>query len=241
MVVNYALVLDFNDQGYFHLRSARGVPPLGGLYLNDAARILSDIDNLYVSAHGDIKNVPAFQQLYGLAPRTLNFVGNDGQPGTRGMPTYPCHYCGIVLPVDLIEIDHTMPQSAGATGQMAAILKVMHMVDGRLTQGQAQGRKAAAFAQGNFAFIPPKAVRNGGGTGGNFGAPWNSNFPVQGSAKAARYTPTQEGETLLALGFLCFGTGVKGFQHRCMNNFLDLVPACRSCNGSKTNIAFDRQ
>ena len=68
--------------------------------------------------------------------------------------TMPCHYCGILLPLKLIQVDHRQPKTIHGL----CVLKGLHMLGNGYTKEPGKGQKFTQF-QAGFAGvqrIPPK-------------------------------------------------------------------------------------
>ena len=232
-----------------------GVPPLGAhttysiggvgaINAGRAADIINEATTLCVGTGGDdhtsVKTYAVWRTLYGYAPRPVNKIDNAGAVGVYlGVNTIPCHYCGIVLPVELIQIDHQKPKAAGSRG--AAILKVLHSLPSALLMptlttgihsGSKGGQAGAIVASlggglGGVAVINPK---NRIGFGVAFGAAGLGGVTGGGAAKDNQYSLTPQGITLLTIWRML--AGVNGVEMTCVNNILNLVPACAFCNGT---------
>ena len=225
--------LGANDGAHiYYTATANNTHRDGDITGTEAARLFTLIAGLvfHLNDHLQAKNDARWQRIYHYAARWFDALDQNGNVVQMSLHSYPCHYCGLILPEDSIQVDHRQPQ-AGASG--LAVAKMLHSV--RLTgltlsAGAATGVKnqqaiRIARNQGNLNPVPVKAwPRN---------TPWQQHNVNQ--AKTDKYTLDPEGVTFLTLAVMTHGANY--FESACVNSFLNLVPACPLCNRSKTNIA----
>lgn len=196
-----------------------------------AARDLTVLENCtFGNAAGDhllARTDVAWRQMYHHAQRPF-VIRQPGLGGEHPVQrwSFPCHYCGIAVPDELLQVDHQMPQN-GAPG--AAILKSLHSLNRGYTTAAAHGTKntqIAHIATSNLGMLATVSVK-----GYAFGTKvWNTpNLPL-GGAKGQRYSLSPSGVTLLAIAIMHYGQ--LRFSRECINSFLNLVPSCASCNGA---------
>jgi hypothetical protein len=176
--------------------------------------------------HKLAKADPVWQTLYQRAARNIPFRTSAGADTKASMQSYPCHYCGIILPEELIQVDHKFPQKGGRD---LALLKVLHTILPQYTEGQAIGQKNTQLAAGTApAPVSVKAV------------PWNHTFGTHPTpfspAKLARYSLSPRGKTFL--GLCTMMRQLVPVMEKSLNSIHNLVPACQRCNGDKSNKAF---
>lgn len=206
-----------------------GVNDRGVVSEADAATVISRIQALSLADYKDAKEVPAWQTLYRQADRAVKYMAPNGHVADGALQvTYPCHYCGIILPKELIQVDHHKPQAYPGLG----VLKVFHslsMPDGTLlTTNVARGAKNTqinillGLAMGPLTPVPVK--------GRAFAAGWAEKGPDIN--RDARYTLTDTGKTILTLIEMLYGGTAHSWG---IHNLLNLVPACPKCNNSKND------
>lgn len=205
-----------------------GVNDRGVVSEADAATVITRIEALSLADHKDAKQIPAWQTLYHQGNRAMKYMAPNGAIADGALQvTYPCHYCGIILPEELIQVDHHKPQAFPGLG----VLKVFHslsMPNGTLlTTNVAQGVKNTqinillGLAMGPLTSVPVK--------GRAFAAAWAEKGPDLN--RDARYTLTDTGKTILTLiEMLQSGAAERWGVH----NLLNLVPACPKCNNAKS-------
>jgi|GEM_PF-2448495 len=199
-----------------------GRPPYGPVTEVQAAQDADVLERLCVGHHTQAKNDPRWQTLYGRAQRPLNFIDATGNLVSARHWTYPCHYCGLVLPEELIQVDHRQPQAHPAV----AVLKCLHALGHNYTTAPGQGQKTTQLANiaannvGALQMIRPNARP---------WDPWQSAFATN-AAKQQRYTITNAGKTFLSI--CCMFWGEKRTVEICLNSILNLVPSCAICNGA---------
>ena len=217
----------------YGFRQAGGGGPLhGGVPANQLAGDATIMNNLAVKNHGDVKLRADWRTLYHRAQRPLQFCrnSNTGVAAAHGNYwSYPCGYCGLVLPEELIQVDHRQPQQWPAV----AIMKVMRTVGGgQYASAASTGQKAAQFA--NLAaggVIAPITVGKH-----DFGQAFVQSFPTGGNAVEQRHTLTVQGEVFLTVCTMVWGEN--NVTNVCLNNVLNLVPACAQCNGGSGKSGF---
>lgn len=193
-----------------------------------AAQDMTLIEDLALQDHKAVKNDDRWRHLYRRAQRNFKFMDAHNNINRQSLWSYPCHYCGFILPEQFIEVDHRQPQAHPGV----AVLKVLHSINGNYTSQAAHGTKgtqtaAIAAANNNLAISALNQVPVNG---------WSWNIVWQGGANAltanklARYTLTDAGKTFLAVCSMLWG--ISGTEKKCLNNLLNLVPACRACNGA---------
>ncbi|QRK05072.1 hypothetical protein JQX13_33365 [Archangium violaceum] len=198
---------------------------------------LTRLEAGYINTYSNVKNHPGWQTAYMRAPRPVNLVNAAGNlTQSQNVWTYPCHYCGIVLPEQLIEVDHRQPKSRPGP----AILKSLHTLHNQYAGSGAHGRKATQLdnimQNGNIQPITPKGWSWGNWQSGlatRVNALATANDPlahINAQAKQDRYRITEYGETFLSVCVMYYGQSRT--EKICVNNLINLVPACGICNGA---------
>lgn len=202
--------------------------PNARLSLTEIQAILTEIDGLSFADYRMATNHPKWQQLYRVANRKLKYHPYNDGPNEL---TAPCQYCGLLLPMDLLEVDHQKPKASGKTDW--AILKVLHTIRpaGFLTVGAAHGQKNTQLQNITGAAVPAAVT-----PANRARAAWaDRQFNTLPQAKQDRYTLAPRGKVLMALANKCFWNDL---EERCVNNILNLVPACPRCNKTKSSMTF---
>lgn len=225
-----------------HVNIVRGVLAAGPHYgFNDgisdrgiiseagASTLLTAMEALFFYDHKDVKTNGVWQYLYHQDTRQVPFMTAGGAIANgpiAGLVTYPCHYCGIILPEELIQVDHHKPQAYPGL----SVLKLFHSFTTpagvQLTTQMAHGHKntqinAILGLHGGLTRVPVKARI--------FGAAWGEKAHT--ANLTARYSLTDTGKTVLTLIEMHYGGGT---AHKlALNNLLNLVPACPKCNNAK--------
>jgi hypothetical protein len=111
----------------------------GTILLTDIANHMTTIENCFLpGGHGTAMQDVRWQTMYQRANRNIPFMDHLGIVNFQVLPSYPCHYCGIVLPEELIQVDHRQPQN----WPDAAVIKLMHSIPGHpYTYAGATGTK----------------------------------------------------------------------------------------------------
>jgi hypothetical protein len=143
----------------------------------------------------------------------------------------PCHNCGVVLPIQSIEVDHQNPQAGGRF-----VLKIFRTI-GLTTTGPI-GAKGGAYAF-DRAFNRGKDFKstlihpNYREMGSDSYLTEASRYTGYDTTPVSKWTTTVEGSLLLSA--FAFVNAMNDLNRFCMNSVLNLVPLCRACNGAKGN------
>lgn len=242
-------VFQLPNPGAANAQRSFTIPVQGGvqhLLLNEAATLLNDIESLYFPNYRNVADSPVWQRLYGYAQRNLLEMTRQGVVANSALPyeSIPCHYCGIVLPKDLIQIDHQQPQ----THKALAVGKVFHALNAQLTMAPGVTRVGAALTKNQQTAQILAAINAGNQNQQNLVAqingvmpkawnpflPWNRRTPNNLSPKGQRYVLTDKGNLLLSVGIMV--NGHAGFLNQCVHSLLNLAPACGTCNVHKSNM-----
>jgi hypothetical protein len=65
------------------------------------------------SEHTDVKQNKVWRNIYLCDKRTLSFLDALGHTIQKYPTSMPCHNCGVLLPIESIEVDHQNPQVGG--------------------------------------------------------------------------------------------------------------------------------
>ncbi len=129
----------------------------------------------------------------------------------------PCHNCGVILPLEFLQVDHHMPQTGGDD---LHILKTMRGLG--MTRTAASGAKGTALVSGTLGTLTvnPK------------GRDRMYNHLLIASA-ADKWTTSEQGDAFLSL--LGFASAINDVARMCKNSLLNLVPLCPECNRVKSD------
>jgi hypothetical protein len=203
---------------------------IGGVSFEQCAHILSAIDDLgSPSDHLWVKFDTRWRKLYHYASRQFSMLKRDGNLGSFASNSYPCHYCGLFVPEAMIQVDHQHAQGKFAGD---AVMKVLRAIDGDLTVAESKGTKggqAEKIIQKKTTQLQPVPTK-----GYPFDGTWSQKNIDQN--RTDRYTLSNYGRTIVSLGCLVFGDSA--FEKCCVNNVLNLVPACPRCNLQKNAKRF---
>ncbi len=216
---------------YFTAAAFGGANPRGNVTGKQAAKLLTLVDGLTFPGynHLNAKSDPTWQQMYHYGMRNFKQQRPNGAVVTISLPSFPCHYCGLMIPVDTVQVDHRQPQASNPGYQVAKVFHSIRLGSFDLTVRQASGVKNSqgmAISRGQA--VNPIPVK-----GWDRSNPWlRWNPPIQ--QKLDRYTLTDEGKTFLTIAMMVHGVG--NVESACVNSFSNLVPACPLCNRTKTNV-----
>jgi hypothetical protein len=188
---------------------------------SDADRIGRRIDGLNNGAdHLNVKYDHLWLQAYQLANRGMDVMDTAGalvNPKPQ-MQTMPCHNCGIILPLDALQVDHYMPQAGGDDLYTLKMLRSMDMC----TSGPTGSKGTAIFGRFGWGTIHPK-----GRARGSFGHLSTTSSPQ------AKWSTNEVGHCFLSL--IQLGGGMVDLKRICKNSSLNLTPLCGHCNRQKSN------
>ncbi|QJE01552.1 hypothetical protein HH212_17215 [Massilia forsythiae] len=205
----------------FQLRAAgHDARKIFTIKFDDLAKIGKDLGNAYMTINGyrRVLDDPYWQQFFHVRERDFTYIEGDATKA-RPRASLPCFQCGLVLPADLITIDHSKPQAGGGDH---AVLKVLRNLNYDLTHHPGVGQLATAHRDGTSAPLHTKAGRNS--------APMHE-------GKAERYTLTDKGITVLSV--LAAATSLNQVYDACMHSAFNLRPYCSKCNTAKSNAMQD--
>lgn len=184
------------------------------------------------SSYTNIKRNSIWKQMYQYNPRPVYYVDGTATAVPRNEYTFPCVYCGICLPEGLITVDHQRPQ---AGGEAEATAKVFRMFN--LTGAGPIGTKGAALQGHNLSYLQSLAQTH---PYDRFQLEVVPTKTLRGHASASaasslnqRYTLNREGCFLYSI--IVAAGALSELHDRCMHSFLNLAPACQSCNSSRGN------
>lgn len=223
-------------------------PPIPELPLKTLAVVAMVIDNLYAPNYSDIKRNPVWRQIYQCATRRVLCIEGTNEV-YKSTFTMPCHYCGVVLTIDLIEVDHFKPQEGG---DVQAVLKVFRSLNYGLTVKSGTGAKARILSSHQSLLENAIGSMNSPFTDISQHNLGNDKVPTQRgkytSASDIKLTAPrdQDKDNLTPLGSGILRALDLLELHpviikECMNSFVNLVPSCGSCNkfkGNKTERLF---
>jgi hypothetical protein len=220
------------DKQTFTLRNNNTKKKIVDLDLDELLELAHDIDrSTYFGKYRDIIGDEEWLALYDYRrkPVAAKFGANWSTPMTK---VIPCYYCGLALPLELIEVDHWCEKENRDSGRVQAVLKVFRAIGNGLTVGQATGRKGSqsgAIMTGGV--ITPVATRNAGPALANY----NLNA-VRDRFDVNKRNLSNDGQlALTALYVAMHPISDEDFFRYFLNNFFNLVPACGSCNKAKNN------
>ena len=171
------------------------------------------------------KTNAVWKKLYQHAPRTVHYV--EGMTlATKTEDTYPCLYCGIVLPTRLVTVDHQRPQTGGEKEAIAKVFRVLGW-----TIAGSKGSKGVGLTGQNltslqlfhqYMTVIPVPTKKGAGP-----------KPPSTTTVGDRYTLNGAGAFLYSIAKLA--GAITELEKRCMNSLINLAPACQPCNSSRSN------
>lgn len=183
-----------------------------------ATAFAKTIDQLNVGAnHLLVKNNATWRQIYKLGTRNVAYMLANGTTTAKAESTMPCHNCGVILPLEFLQIDHHMPQAGGSDLHILKTLRALGM-----TTQAASGSKGQALAGGNLSalVVNPKARDR-------------SYDHLLTASNQNKWTTNARGDAFLTLFESV--NGRTDLARMCMNTILNLVPLCPECNRVKSD------
>jgi hypothetical protein len=212
--------------------------------LDEICGIADVIDNLYVGPGyrqrlfsdltGNINALePRFEQLYDVKNVSMPVkLGNVW--GTEFCRCLPCYYCGLALPIGLIEIDHWYEQTDGRIG---AVIKVLRATGKKLTAKDADGERAKHWLkQGPLQAIP---TRNQG----TKIADGRRNHLRHNAQKLTKQSFSDMGILFLSVAIEAFNAknASEDFSRHFVDSLVNFAPACGICNKKKNDRLYERR
>ena len=190
-----------------------------------AKSFTNQIDKMYIgSEHTNVKQNKVWKKMYLCEKRTLSFIDSLGHTIQKYVTSMPCHNCGVLLPIESIEVDHQNPQVGGRY-----VLKILRILG--LTTAAATGFKGGLYVLhgGNTSKLKTEQIYPNARSMGDA-----SYLTTAATTAAAKWTTTAEGSLLLSA--FAYAGAMDDLDRFCMNSVLNLVPRCRACNGAKGNL-----
>ncbi len=202
-----------------------------GVAVTDHESVVSYLDliidiSFAPTQYGNVKGNNLWKQMYQHGDRPQYYVYGVSAAVPHTKAGFPCIYCGIVLPEDLITVDHQRPQAGGGIEAIAKVFRVLN-----LTGAGPKGFKGAALQGQNltrlqlthptFLTLPPIPTKLGRGPS------------AAASTLDQRYTLSLPGIILYSI--VVAAGAFPELEARCMHSLLNLAPACQSCNSSRGN------
>lgn len=181
----------------------------------DVLQVINRLEGLAFNAtqYAAAKQNPTWQALYQVKKRPLYFLVNGAQAHGVAEDSAPCIYCGLLLPLRLITVDHQRPQAGGETEAVAKMFRTLGW-----TVAGPIGAKGQSFQSGHLTPVEPRVSRG---------------VRTPTSTLGQRYT-------LNAVGTLWYSLAVAigaraALEATCMHSLINLAPLCHGCNSSKNN------
>lgn len=227
------------DGGYFNVnsfakilemrRSSDDAVVVSATQYEVAERLSQISDMSYAkSSYDRVKQNIIWKLMYQNADRHISYIYGTA-PFPKPKSSYPCTYCGIVLPEKLITIDHQRPQKGGTTEAVAKVFRILG-----LTREKPRGAKGAFLYQKNLSTLQLKA--SNGSLGHVPAIPTRKGVP----AKADTVNGLDDRYTLNRLGIFLYSIVVASkaleeLESLCMHSLINLAPSCQSCNSTRSN------
>jgi hypothetical protein len=166
------------------------------------------------SSYRQVIDNPDFRTIYSVKRRSFEHMHSNGRIFPHMLESAPCRTCGILLPIDNLQVDHQRPQSGGTTEAIAKVFRACG-----LTAEGPQGPKGQQFlANAGAARVFTKV----------------NSTPYEGESTEDRYS-------LNSVGAFIYSFWIKAYQNtdvlaeKCLHNMLNLRLLCSACNTSRGN------
>jgi hypothetical protein len=188
---------------------------------SDALKVAKSIDKHNNGTnHLKIWSNKIWLSVYDYDNRQVSFIDKTGNSVTEPHPTIPCHNCGIVLPLNYVQIDHHMPQQGGQNYYTIKVLRALG-----LTLGNPNGKKGSAVLRGKFnANLVIHPQKNDPGNYDRYYLASDKN----------RWTTNNKGDSFLSV--LAYANALNDVKGMCKNSSINLVPLCAVCNVKKSDF-----
>jgi hypothetical protein len=172
------------------------------------------IGNNTYNIHGNVlTNSPAWRGFYNAAPRVLLYLNAAGQPMPAPMvDTVPCYDCGLVLPLNNIQIDHQRPQVSNDLEPICKVFRAMGLtLDGPAGPKGLHHVPTISPAVGDLAHAGVGTLQ-------------------------AKYTLNAVGKIYYTLADWSGLLGDNTLGAACMNHLVNLRPLYAHCNAPNRNV-----
>jgi hypothetical protein len=235
----YKLVqFDDNKTDYFGFEQNAALGKrkiIGKLTASDVAVSMSLIDSLRIQNYGDVISDRRWRQIYRYEWAAIPHIDHNGKAVTRYFDSFPCHYCGIILPDFLVQVDHRQPQARPGL----AVVKCARAADSHFTESPSVGTKALqidTISKANSIKKVSSLKQSSPEVSGKWLTfDWEK---TPSANKISRYTLTDEGKTFVSVMSMFWGQAY--VESYCLDNIINLVPSCSRCNSSKNGRAHAR-
>lgn len=206
--------------------------------VKDIAHTFSDYS--YTSDYREIIKDQQWLDLYGYGKQNIRYkFGTKWQD--VNINVMPCYYCGLALPLTIIEVDHWFEKKGhGLTGLMQAVIKVFRSLNTKqlmLVQGDSTGNKAAQFDADPLRAYKVIGTRGKLANTGDVAPNLNKLIIKINDIKAR--TLTDKGNFVLSILWGAthkqFNLNEDNFSRLFVNHFINLVPSCPACNKAKNS------
>jgi hypothetical protein len=182
--------------------------------------------NQGVGTHRNAINNNEWRQYYRATPRNFSYITAAHPTGApQSQDSAPCADCGLLLPLEQMQIDHIHPQEGNP---LHPIIKVFRSIG--LTVGPPKGHFGNAVQ--NQVPVGQSRAPKGKLLAAARGPKYVGNFaPV---ADRNRHTSSDAGNAIFSLFYHAPG-GMTALGNACLNSLVNLRPLCGVCNRLKSN------
>jgi hypothetical protein len=200
----------------------------------DIAMIIDEL-SYAETTYTNILRQHLFRTMYQIDYRPISCI--DGlKPSTKLEESFPCQNCGVLLPISLMSVDHTRPQTGGESEAVAKVMRVLDLtvvggVGSKSTQLTAVLQSAMQHQDGLSAGLNQMQFR---GKVKPIPTKPGRGLKISHADKLDdRYSLKWQGAFFysLAVYFNC----VIALQTRCMHSLVNLRPLCSHCNSQRSN------
>jgi hypothetical protein len=226
--------VNYTNKLVTHVQQYQGFTKTGEMTNDQILEVADAVDSLYVGPGyrerlllTNSKGIAAvdrrFSELYGTRLVRMEVKFEDDWRSEEVL-CMPCYFCGLALPLNIIEVDHWYEQTSGKVG---ALIKVLRAVNMGLTTGDASGKRGPQWSAGG----PLKEIptRNKG-TKINDG---QINTLRQNAEIGTKQSLSGEGKLFCSVAYGAFSESSASFDNYFVHSLVNLSPACGACNKLK--------
>jgi len=185
--------------------------------------IADQIDKLHITGgHSQVKDNSIWKKLYQVDKRQVSYFNKNNTIVNKLEDVMPCHNCGVILPTQMIQVDHQQPQKNFSDYYFIKILRSMG-----LTVTGPTGAKGKLFLASPSPTVLPPLPPRGRDTG--------DVTYLKGTTSFNKWRLNPEGVEFVSVLNL-HANALESVKTLCRDSILNLVPLCAPCNGNKSGL-----
>jgi hypothetical protein len=231
--LNCEFIYSKADKGFIYYDNKNKALPV--FFVSSALEVSDSIArSSYYGDHKNVKTDEDWLKLYDYSARAMTGKFANAWD-TLYLDVMPCYYCGLALPLYLIEVDHWFERNNHASGAVQALLKVFRASGHALTLAGPSGVKGSQFAgilKGKVATVGTRGTV----TQLKTKVKWSYRLnPLREDLVDQKRQLTVNGLIMLSILYHATDaiTSVDSFCQMFVNHFINLAPTCPNCNKLK--------